>query len=184
MEPKIRPIEFRDIEQLRVEHNDLSTLLQLHDTTLVSETAQQEWFYSLQKSKVSQRLVVVDDDDKLMCVVRVDRYDQVNSCAMLGLDVMKAWRGKKLSYWVYESLFDYFFNHRNINRIYLDVLSTNTVAYFLYQKLGFKTEGVHREAAYRYGKFVDVISMAILRSEYHDDAEMHAALKNKFVCHA
>lgn len=153
----------------------------LHDTSLVNEQGQRDWFESLSTSRTSQRLVVVDDEtEDLMGVVRIDRIDHVNASLMLGLDVFRAYRGLRLSYWVYEQLFDYLFNHRNINRIHLEVLSTNAVALDLYRKLCFVTEGRAREALYRNGGYVDVLSMSLLRSEYQRDIEKHRYLATRF----
>lgn len=180
MRPKIRPVELRDIETLRLAHNDFDTLLMLHDTKLIDEVAQRQWFQSMCQSQTSQRLVVVDaQSDAIMGVARVDRIDHVNSSVMLGLDVLSEFRGLGLSYWVYEELFRYFFDHRNINRIYLEVLETNVVAVGLYRKLLFTTEGRLRQAVYRDGRYIDCLIMSILRYEYHRDIEIHRELSTR-----
>ena len=72
--------------------------------------------------------------------------------------------GPKVSWFVIE----YGFNYLNLNRIQLTVLSTNTRALNLYKKLGFKEEGIQREAQFKGGCYEDLVLMSILRREYDE----------------
>ena len=58
------------------------------------------------------------------------------------------------------------FETLNLNRIYLRVFETNPRAIRAYEKVGFKLEGRQREAEYRDGKYIDVLMMSVLRSEW------------------
>jgi RimJ/RimL family protein N-acetyltransferase len=60
------------------------------------------------------------------------------------------------------------FNTLNLNRISLDVYETNPRAIRAYQKAGFKEEGRLREGHYFNGKYIDIIVMSVLRSEWQD----------------
>lgn len=53
-----------------------------------------------------------------------------------------------------------------LHRIYLHVLETNEPARRLYRSVGFREEGVAREAAHIDDGWVNVILMALLRSEH------------------
>lgn len=57
------------------------------------------------------------------------------------------------------------FRELNIHRIELEVFSTNLRAKALYEKLGFKMEGVRRECVFSGGKYIDGIQMSLLRGE-------------------
>jgi RimJ/RimL family protein N-acetyltransferase len=57
-----------------------------------------------------------------------------------------------------------------MNRLYLLVLESNTIARALYDKVGLKTEGIQRKAVYKNGKYEDYIMMSILQEEYNDSA--------------
>ncbi len=61
---------------------------------------------------------------------------------------------------------DFGFNQRNLNRIYLTVLENNKVAIHLYEKMGFKKEGILREALFKDNKYYNLIIMSILKKEY------------------
>jgi diamine N-acetyltransferase len=58
------------------------------------------------------------------------------------------------------------FETLNLNRIYLYVFETNPGAIRAYEKAGFVHEGKLRQSIYRYGRYIDVLLMSILRSEW------------------
>jgi len=60
----------------------------------------------------------------------------------------------------------YAFEKLNLNKVWLGVTSENKRATKLYQKCGFKNEGILRQEVYRNGKYYDAIRMSILRAEY------------------
>jgi RimJ/RimL family protein N-acetyltransferase len=62
----------------------------------------------------------------------------------------------------------YAFDELNLNRLELEVFDFNAPAIRAYEKAGFQTEVVKREALYREGKFHHVYVMSLLRSEWAD----------------
>ena len=64
----------------------------------------------------------------------------------------------------------YGFDELNLNRIHLTVLETNERAIALYQAMGFKVEGMLREAQYREGKYINLAMMGLLRSDWESTA--------------
>jgi diamine N-acetyltransferase len=58
------------------------------------------------------------------------------------------------------------FETLNLNRIYLHVYETNPGAIRAYEKAGFVHEGKLRQSVYRNGRYIDVLLMSILRSEW------------------
>ena len=59
------------------------------------------------------------------------------------------------------------FRELNAHRFYLDVFDHNARARHVYESLGFRYEGVMREAANLNGQWCDLRLMAILESEYN-----------------
>lgn len=57
------------------------------------------------------------------------------------------------------------FEMMNLHRIELDVYATNERARRVYEKVGFKLEGVRREAVYKFGRYQDVFVMGMLEGE-------------------
>ncbi|MFD2604281.1 GNAT family N-acetyltransferase [Euzebyella marina] len=58
------------------------------------------------------------------------------------------------------------FKEHNCHRLWLDVLETNERARQLYKSEGFVEEGILRESVWVDGKYVNLIVMSILESEY------------------
>ncbi|MFZ5518244.1 MAG: GNAT family N-acetyltransferase [Candidatus Zhuqueibacterota bacterium] len=60
----------------------------------------------------------------------------------------------------------YGFDTLNLHRIQLHVCAENIAAIKIYQKVGFKKEGILRQAMYRRGAFVDFWVMGLLKDEW------------------
>jgi RimJ/RimL family protein N-acetyltransferase len=60
----------------------------------------------------------------------------------------------------------YGFDALLLNRVWLHVHADNARGIHAYEKVGFRREGLLREATYRDGRFVDVVAMAVLRAEW------------------
>jgi RimJ/RimL family protein N-acetyltransferase len=174
----IRVMERQDVDFARRLHNDDSTLLQLSDVEHVSETQQEAWFQSVSSSKKSKRYTILDaGSGDYIGIFRVDMLDLVNRNVCVGLDIAPEMRGKGYAKEIYRYFLDYYFLHFGMHRLYLAVLATNDVARSLYGALGFREEGVHREAIYRGGEYVNLIWMSILREEF--DARRNNGTEDK-----
>ena len=164
----IRVMEREDINAARILHNDESTLFNLSDVEHVSEAQQEAWFTSVSTSRKSKRYSIIEAaSGDFVGVFRIDMLDLINRSVCVGLDIMHEKRGKGFSKEIYKYFLEYYFLQYGIHRVYLAVLETNSVARNLYAKLGFREEGVHRDAIFRHGKYVDLIWMSLLRHEFN-----------------
>jgi RimJ/RimL family protein N-acetyltransferase len=78
----------------------------------------------------------------------------------------KAYWSKGYGTEVTKLVVDYGFASLNLHRIALTVSETNPGGVTAYQRAGFTSEGILRQASYRDGTYHDKIAMAILRSEW------------------
>lgn len=62
----------------------------------------------------------------------------------------------------------YGFATLNLHRIWLHVTADNAAGIRVYEKVGFRREGVLREALFTEGRYVDLVPMGILRGELKD----------------
>ncbi len=58
------------------------------------------------------------------------------------------------------------FVQMNLHRIELHVFAANARAVRCYEKCGFQVEGCLREAGFKHGEYLDILTMAILADEY------------------
>jgi RimJ/RimL family protein N-acetyltransferase len=75
-------------------------------------------------------------------------------------------RGRGLGLEAVRLLLAFGFNDLNLHRISLQVFATNARAVKTYERAGFREEGRQRDAMYLDGRFVDVLTMAILDREF------------------
>lgn len=81
----------------------------------------------------------------------------------------KAYWNKGYGQVIVRKVLIYAFGTLNLNRIWLGVNAENVAALALYKKSGFRVEGVLREEFYKYGKFTDIIRLAVLRKDWERD---------------
>lgn len=89
-----------------------------------------------------------------------------NRDAELGICIGKEWWGNGYGTEIMEWLVGYAFEGMGFRRLSLGVFQSNKRAIALYDKLGFVREGAKREALLDEGKWVDIIWMGILETEY------------------
>ncbi len=63
------------------------------------------------------------------------------------------------------------FGEHHAHRIFLDVFVTNERARHVYEKFGFRKEGIMRDAVYRDGSYHSLVLMSLLESEYRPERE-------------
>lgn len=76
-------------------------------------------------------------------------------------------RGKGYGEKALRSILDYCFMNLHMERVTLDHFEGNNTAAALYNKLGFKHEGLARNACRKDGKYYDLHLLSLLRSEYY-----------------
>jgi RimJ/RimL family protein N-acetyltransferase len=62
----------------------------------------------------------------------------------------------------------YAFESLNFHRVWLHVYDFNLRGIAIYEKVGYKKEGVLRQHTYREGRYHDVITMAITRPDWDE----------------
>jgi RimJ/RimL family protein N-acetyltransferase len=126
------------------------------------------WFEDVQQRK-----------DTIIFSIRLIEANQlIGSCQLLGINSIHrsaelqirigeiSERGQGYGTEAVRLLLRFGFMDLNLHRIYLHVFSTNAAAIRVYEKNGFRQEGLLRQAAYINGQYVDVVYMSILDNEY------------------
>lgn len=75
-------------------------------------------------------------------------------------------RGKGYGRQAMELILDWAFNHMKAHRVTLNHFPGNKKAANLYLSLGFKYEGIARDAAFKDGKYYNLEGLSILEAEY------------------
>lgn len=169
-----RPIERRDLENIRNLRNDPSTWIYLTDVTQITPSMQEKWFESIEKATNKAYFAVftqtkdfpIIHEGNFIGIIRCDQMDHINRSIRVGADVAREKRGKGYGTKILKAVLEYFFEQANFHRIWLCVLEGNHIAHQLYENVGFREEGRLRKAIWRNGEWVDYIVMSILDEEY------------------
>ena len=164
-----RKITEKDLEFINTVRN-LYSERYLHDSRKFTIQETNEWFI---KNKPDYYLILllqhIDGvalaEDKIG-YFRLSNYSVENKNIYIGADISPNYRGMGYAKLAYSKFIPFLFNDYNLNKISLEVLSTNEVAINLYKKLGFVKEGIKRQEVYKNGEWVDSIIMSILKEEY------------------
>lgn len=115
-----------------------------------------------------QFTIVLKDDEKPIGRIYISKLDTDTD----SLDITRIYigdmdyRGKGYGEESMRLLLEYLFLSLHMERVSLDHFTDNKPASSLYQKLGFKYEGIARNATKKNGKYIDLQLMSMLRSEY------------------
>lgn len=155
----IRKTTRQDVEALNMIRNQSSEYL--HDNRKFTLEQTITWFDDNRPDWYS--LFV---EDRMVGYFRISNYSPQNRNLYIGADIEESSRGKGLGYQSYIEMMKRLFNERKLNKISLEVLETNQVAFNLYVKIGFIEEGRKRQEIWRNGSWVDSIVMSITRKEF------------------
>lgn len=171
---RLRSVTRRDLPQFVEWLNDPEVRSGLLMYLPLSFEDEEAWFENMIKSPAAQHPMVIE-------VRNDDDWTMIGTCGFHLID----WRirstevgifiGEK-SYWnqgygteVMQLLLKHGFNTLNLNRIALEVFETNPRAIRTYEKAGFVHEGRRRQDMFQDGRYIDVLLMSVLRSEWQED---------------
>lgn len=168
---RLRPLEPRDLDALYRIKNDPEVTKWLGGfSTGYAMADLVEWLES-HRGRRDEVLWAIAQTDSDVCVGHVGLYniDHRVRVADYGILLSPAVWGKGLGTACTKFAVEYGFGDLNLNRLQLQVLASNERAVRLYRSLRFKEEGRLRQAQYKRGKYIDVLLMGLLRSEYQTD---------------
>lgn len=164
----LRPLEMEDVDfMVRSTNNDIE-MRRLTGTPKPFTRSQIEHYIQRQSqddTRVSFGIVRRDDDQLVGEVVINDIYRNAR-CANFRIAIADSYTGHGFGTDATRLMLDYGFGMLNLHRIELDVYTINERAIHVYERVGFKREGVKRQSWYYDHQFYDTIIMSILEDEY------------------
>lgn len=112
----------------------------------------------------SLMLVAVDSAGQIVGLATLDggKRAAVRHTAVIGISLRPAWRGRGIGTQMMQALIDYARQGGLLQRLELQVVSSNARGIHIYEKLGFVREGLHPGRLFKDGQYVDDVSMALL----------------------
>lgn len=111
--------------------------------------------------------LIISPNGKIIGESVINEIDWNLRCANFRIAIFHmSERGKGIGTWVAETTRDFAFEKLKLHRLELSVYSFNPRAEHTYSKVGFKREGVLRDAVMDGNKYADNILMSILEDEW------------------
>ncbi len=131
MKVVLRPLEFGDLEFVCEVRHHPETLPHLHDPRVFSLQEVRQWFV-----EARPEWLVVEMGTAKVGYVRISDKDRTGQCLKVGMDIHPSFRRNGIASAAYEVLFQRL-SAEGWKLAWLEVLSGNSAARALYEKLGF-----------------------------------------------
>jgi RimJ/RimL family protein N-acetyltransferase len=170
---RLRAIEREDIPRFVRWMNDPDVIENLLMNYPLSHAMEEKWFEKQVETPptVSQILAIetlVGNDWLHIGNCGLHFIEPVNNAAEFGITIgEKEYWNKGLGREAAKLILKHGFENLNLNRIYLYVFATNPRAIKTYEAVGYKHEGTMRQGIYKNGRYIDVLMMSILHSEWN-----------------
>ena len=135
----------------------------------ITEEVDHAWFddYLRRRGTDVRCAILVDDRPEPVGLVSLTGVDPVHRCCEFHLLVGdRSLHGRGIGTGATTQMLRHAFRDLNLHRVFLRVLAYNAAAIRVYEKAGFRREGVAREAAFKRGRYEDMVQMGILHSEF------------------
>lgn len=165
-------LSFRHLEE-----TDLTVLMELrsdswtttHSMTIPTKAHQLKWFDELQQSTDKMILVAMDESKRELGIATYYNIDHFNKNLLIGGHVFPSYQKQGFTTKGWAAGMDFAFEVMGMQRVYAEVLATNTAALKIDTKyLGMIHEGVKRKHVYKCGKWIDSIMLGLLREEWEN----------------
>jgi diamine N-acetyltransferase len=171
----LRELGAPDISQLNCWRNDPDLIASLvAPFRYIGVEVDRDWYgqYLANRSTAVRLAICHAESNSLVGAVYLTGIDWITRSAELGIWIgVQHHRGKGAGEFACRHLLRHAFGDLNLNRVYLHVVAGNTAAHSLYRKLGFVDEGRLVEAAFKNGRYVDLVPMAILGRNFPDSTQ-------------
>ena len=169
---RCRPLASTDLEGYveLLEDKELLRLTGSHRRFSRVELA--EWLATTPQKEGRVDLAVISKSSgELLGEVVLNEIDDDNRCGNLRIGLRSSFFGQGYGPEAMRLVIVYGFEVLGLHRIELEVFAFNDRAIRAYEKLGFRREGVRREALFQDGRYHNAITMALLDRELDEAAE-------------
>lgn len=165
----LRPVEFSDASSIQKWHNDpeLRKFARCGELPMTLEKEEEDIKAASHAPNEAYLMIVKKRDNKPIGFIRIN--DLTSSARDVWLRMIigdKSSWGKNFAGEALRSVLEWLFYELNIHRVTLGTYATNKRALKFFEKMGFKREGILREAHFEDGTYHDIISFGLLKKEF------------------
>lgn len=168
----IRETEFNDYEYFAKWEVDpvVTKYLSFDEDRTYEQVVTEALYNKFSQEKMDFTIVARESGEPVgrIYISRVDRHSDSLDITKFYIGDHKLW-GKGIGREIMTEVLEYCFTFLHMERVTLDYYTGNKRASTLYESLGFKSEGVARNATKKDGRYFDLHLMSMLRSEFFGD---------------
>jgi len=168
----IRETEFKDYEYFAVWEKDpvVTRFLSFDEERTYEDVVTEGLYNKFSKERIDLTIVARESGEPVgrIHISRIDRHSDSLDITKFYIGDPKMW-GKGIGREIMNEVLEYCFTFLHMERVTLDYYTGNKRASTLYESLGFKSEGVARNATKKDGRYYDLHLMSMLRSEFFGD---------------
>ncbi len=128
------------------------------------------WYENYIKSFTRHEYIIqIKENNVKIGTIGLDSIDLINMSAEYGSVMIgeEEYKGRSYAYDASVVLLKHAFGPMGLNRVFLRVFIDNAPAAKLYNKLGFRHEGVLRKSIKKFGEYRDVAVMSLINGEFN-----------------
>ena len=168
---QLRALTKADINKTLVWHNEpiIKEMYSSHPFP-VNREMEERWYDTILYSNFPTTVLGIEHqiDNILIGIVLLRNIHQLHRHCEFAIYLGdKNYKGQGLSKEATCAALAFAFDQLGLQRVYLQVLEHNQIAIKLYQKLGFKQEGILRQSVYKDGQFRNELMMSMLKEEFN-----------------
>lgn len=161
----LRPIYKDDaIVLMELNNNKLISDYVVGNPQNVSFDQQMAWMERLEHEKNTVRWMI-DFDDQTVGTVILSSIDHSNATGNMNIKLLPQFHGRGIAKKALSVACDIAFDELNMFCLTANILSYNVASLMLFQKIGFRQDGVLRSRVIKNGKRCDLITLSFLKSE-------------------
>ncbi len=124
------------------------------------------WLAEHLRSDREELYSIKTPDAEMVGLLNLSNIDLRGGCAEVGLMVDSEFWGRGYGHDALVAGILHAFEDKRLHRLQADILSINTPSKNLFERLGFRREGVRREAVFLAGRYLDIEMYGLLAQEF------------------
>lgn len=164
-ELRLRPLERSDLRFVHELDNNAAVMRYWFEEPYEAFIELQE-LYGKHIHDQTERRFIIDKEKTNIGLVELIEIDYIHRRAEFQIIIHPEYQSKGYAGKVTFLALSYAFNVLNMHKIYLIVDNENKKAIHVYEKLGFKSEGLLRHEFYCNGAYRDVLRMCLFQKEF------------------
>lgn len=164
----LRPVRAEDREKIYRWRNSPGVSRYMYTDHRITEEEHNQWFDAVLKDQSRKYWIIVYDKEEIG-LVNIAEIDEENKrCCYASYIVNEDIRGRGIGALAEYYVLKYFFEELGFNKVCAEVFSFNKAGINVHKSIGFREEGLYRQHRIKSGQFVDVVALAMLRSEWNE----------------